>query len=114
MRNTKIAAGKFENGTSSAQVNATVYSQWISLEDFSGFYLQAKIAGGSSPTGSLKLQSSFDGSTAVDVANSATAFTDNGSTAWNVDRPHYPLVRLAWAATSGTGELTFSFAGTNK
>ena len=79
----------------------------------------ATISGASSLDGNLKLQATLDVETNsgweptgvtglsnwVDVADSSTDVTTDGTTLWNVARIGWRWVRLVYTSTAGTGTL---------
>ncbi len=71
------------------------------------------------PTGTFKLQCSFNGGAFVDVPGASAEFTANsqaqpaggaGSAVWNWVNVPGNMVRLLYTATSGTGTLTVTAA----
>jgi hypothetical protein len=83
--------------------------------------LQVTIAGGSSPTGTYKLQVSNDipGSSLVnftptnwtDLASGSLAFTDNATKNTGALTVSARWLRGVWTAGSGTGDLTAAVYG---
>lgn len=88
-----------------ANMTATSYSTAMCLEKTSGFSIQAVVTG--SPVGTLKLQGSNDESSPTNYTDiGGSSFAASATTfIWNVDRPHYKWVRLAFVFTSGSGTL---------
>lgn len=66
--------------------------------DFSG--------GGGDLAGTLKLQASIDNSVYIDVADSDQAITGSEDHMWSIADAAYRYVRVDWAYSSGTGNLT--------
>lgn len=96
-----------------ADITGTVL---MDIHNLSSLTLQATIAGGSSPTGTCKVQVSNDAPPSpltpftptnwFDLANATTAFTDNatkGSASISVSAY---WARVVWTNTSGSGTLT--------
>lgn len=88
----------------------------MDIHNLSSLTLQATIAGGTSPTGTCKVQVSndppesplapFTPSNWFDLANATAAFTDNatkGSASISVSSY---WARVVWTNTSGSGALT--------
>lgn len=69
-----------------------------------GFSVQANILTGS-PVGTIKLQSSVDGSTYVDYPGSSFAVSGTGSFIWNVTEVMFSNFQVVYTRTSGTGTM---------
>lgn len=89
----------------SAQSMASSFnSNAFNLDRTPIFAIQAVYTG--SPVGTLKLQSSNDGTNWDDIAGSTVAVSAAGSQTWNYTGAGFGKVRLVYTATSGTGSLT--------
>lgn len=62
--------------------------------------------GGGDLVGTLKLQASIDNSTYIDVTDSSQAVNASADHMWSIADAAYRYVRVDWAYTSGTGNLT--------
>lgn len=90
-------------------------SHTLLLEHAQGYMIQSVITG--SPVGELKLQGSSDegeGPQGTDVTNwfditgSTATVNGAGDVVWNARGPYYKWVRVAYAATSGSGEMVIT------
>jgi hypothetical protein len=92
--------------TSGATVSTSLTSDPLQLDGNTEYSIQAVYAGGSSPTGTLKLQVSNDNSTFTDLDGSSVAITATGDHLWSVTGANYGWVRLVYTRSSGTITLT--------
>jgi len=96
-----------------ADITGTVI---MDIHSMSSLTLQATIAGGSSPTGTCKVQVSNDAPPSpltpftptnwFDLASATAAFTDNGTDGSAAISVSSYWARVFWDHTSGTGTLT--------
>lgn len=85
---------------------ATAFSSApLLLNDSSSAYIQVLISG-SDVVGTLSLQASADNVTYVTVAGSTQAITASADHAWNVSGLAAKYLRVVWAYTSGTGNIS--------
>lgn len=84
---------------------SSVSSVAYDLGDLTNYSIAVDFTG-TNLAGTLKLQASNDGTDFVDVAGSSQAITGAASHIWNVTGASYRYVRVAWAYTSGTGDIT--------
>ena len=71
---------------------------------YQGYAIQAVWTG--TPTGTLKLQATVNGTDWSDIAGTSTSLTGSASSwLWNVTDILYESVRLVYTASSGTGTL---------
>lgn len=77
----------------------------MDLGDLEAYSIQVSF---SSPTlaGTLKLQSSNDAQTWIDVDGSDQSVTVGTAHMWNVNDASYRYVRVDWVQSGGTGTLT--------
>lgn len=76
------------------------------LGDIKDYNIQVEITG-SNVVGTLKLQArNRDDASWIDVTDSSQAITSSGEHMWNVSRASYKFVRVSWAYTSGTGNIS--------
>ena len=80
-------------------------SGWLDLGDFTGCSITCLISG-SNIAGTLTLDCSNDMTTLVEVPSSSTAITSSADHIYNVSDVQYRYIRVAWAASSGTGNLS--------
>lgn len=92
----------------SGNMNATIVSDPINLTTKEGLCVHAVYTG--SPVGVLSLEASIDGLTYETIYNTTTAISAAGSQMFNVGPVFYPLLRLRYAFTSGTGTLNVLFS----
>ncbi len=92
---------------SSADATSNLTSVPLDIGDEKVYSIQADFTGGGGDlVGTLKLQASVDGSTYVDVTDSDQAVAASADHLWSVTDAGYRYVRVDWAFTSGTGNLT--------
>lgn len=92
-------------GTTSA-IAANVTSNEILLDQDYGFAFQA-IWTGASLVGTVKLQSTVDGTTWTDITGTTQTVNGPGNFLWNVNGAFYWKARAFFTYTSGTGTITF-------
>jgi hypothetical protein len=61
---------------------------------------------GSDVAGTAKLQASLDNETWIDVPSSSQSITGSTDYLWSVSGAGYRYVRISWAYSSGTGNIT--------
>lgn len=101
-----MRTSKSNLGGAQTITNADVYSPTIGLDQAYGYAIQA-IWTGASLAGSVKLQSTVDGSTWSDVSGSSQSVSGPGSNIWNVQSAFYTSVRAYFTYSSGSGGITF-------
>lgn len=86
-----------------ANINCDAYK----VKGADSYYLEASWTG-TSPVGTLKIQTSLDGSTNWnDLAGSAVSVSGNtGTHAFDISRRAYIYIRLVYVYGSGTGTLS--------
>lgn len=73
-----------------------------------GFSIQSVYSG--TPSGTLKLQGSNDGTNYDDVPSASSALTGSaGSSLWNLSNIYFKYIRVVWTRTGGTGSVTSSY-----
>ena len=87
----------------SAAVNIT--SVPATLGDLGQFSIHVKFSSGTL-NGTLTLDCSNDGTDWVTVTGSSQSIAAGASHVWNISNANYKYVRVAYAATSGTGTMT--------
>ncbi len=75
------------------------------LNDSDGLYVQVLYTG-SNVAGTLTLEASADNTTYITVAGSSQAVTSSVNAAYNVNNLNAKYVRVVWAYTSGTGNIS--------
>ena len=93
---------------SAQDASANITSAPADLGDLKDFSIQHVFSSGTLQ-GTLKLQSSNNGTSFIDVAGSSVAITAGDETMSNVIGGQYRYVRVSWTRTAGTGTLTSSF-----
>ncbi len=83
--------------TTSCTSGAESIAQWRQAS------VQAVFTG--APVGTLKLQVSNNGVTWTDLTGSSTAISAAGNLVYDLWAPSYPMIRLVYTKTSGTGAL---------
>lgn len=92
--------------SSAVSLAASVNSNAGNVSQVLGYSIQAIISGGTSPTGTLKLQYSNDGTNWDDISGATWSVTDNGNRMFNQSGVYYNYVRAVYTRTSGTGNLS--------
>lgn len=87
-----------------SSVAANVISGSVDILSFSGFSVHCIIAG-SSPNGTLKVQSSNDGSNWEDVPDATYSVTTDVSVLFNCVEQEYHYFRVSYTFTSGSGTI---------
>jgi len=95
--------------TASSDMTASLVTQFMDIRGLPGCSIQAVYTG--SPTGTLSIEAtnsnpSKGAVTWVEVADSSTDITAEGSYFWNLKTAYYAFVRLKYVFTSGSGTLT--------
>ena len=85
-------------------MSGNVTSSAVQLDYTVGYSIQAAFTG--TPSGSLKLQASVDGTNYSDITDTSTTIAAAGSFLWNVADPNYDYVRLVYTRTGSTGVLS--------
>ena len=97
---------------------ASLTSNAIRADQLIALTIQAVVAGGTAPAGSLTVQISCDDGSSpeglvtptitnwTNFPNAAATVSGNGSYAININAPSVRWVRLAYTKSSGTGTLT--------
>lgn len=89
-----------------ATTNATDFSSApLLLNDSDKVYIQVLFTG-SNVVGTLTLEASIDDTTYITVAGSTQAVTSSANAAYNINNMAAKYLRLVWAHTSGTGNIS--------
>lgn len=90
---------------SAADASVNITSIPLALGDLQVFSIHADFTG-ATLAGTLQLQASNDGTDFVDITGASQVVASAGSHVFNVVNAAYKFVRLTWAQTGGTGNLT--------
>lgn len=109
------------NSLDAVSAATDVASDPVNIQYVTLLSLQGVISGGSSPTGTLKIQVSNDKPLSPstpfvptnwsDLASGSLSFTDNATKVTNALTVSYYWARVYWDASSGTGTLTATLFG---
>lgn len=102
MKRTKMAGSAFKL-TNEVSLSASVSSDKVDFLNFDGYSAQCIITG--APVGTLKLQSSNDGSTWDDVPDSSYSVTVAVSVMYSCVEQEYQYFRVSYTRSSGSGAL---------
>ncbi len=94
---------------SAADASSFTSSVKLDLGDLKSYSIQVSFSG-SNVVGTLTLVASDDDSIYTTVANSSVAVTASASTLYDVRDAGYRYVKVSWAYTSGTGNITIKAA----
>lgn len=95
---------------SAGDLSGSITSETIDVRLQYGFSVIAAWTG-TSPSGTLKVQASPDGTLWVDAGVSASIGPNTGSLFINKEWQFYPYLRLVYTRTSGSGSIDIWFAG---
>lgn len=87
-------------------MSATGASDPIYIGFQSAYCVHAIFDGATSPVGSITLEASIDGSNWSTVADSSSSVSAAGTAFWDVTKASYPMVRVKYTRTSGSGTMT--------
>ena len=87
-------------------MGASFVTDPIYLPTQTGFCVHAIFTDASAPVGSFTIETSIDGSTWATLADSTQAISAAGDHFYSISRVSYPMARLKWTRTSGSGDIT--------
>ena len=85
---------------------ADVTGDTVDISNMDGFAVEYAVTSGSSPSGSLKVQASIDGTIWTDLGGSySVTISANTTGLLNYSGAKFPKMRVIYARTSGSGTL---------
>lgn len=94
---------------SAGDMSGNITSNKQQLNHIAMASIQAVYTG--SPVGTLKLQISNDDITWTDYSGSGAAVSGAGDFMWNISNVAFPLIRVVYTKTSGSGSLDITVNG---